>query len=195
MTPDTVESTSPAPKPRARKPRTATAARAPRAASAPAQSANVNVSQEDFLGSVKAIIDASKPPQKVTVDNRRAYNPANPNNDPRPPFKYPFFQNFDKVDMEDLWPEEYRLIPLLKPGLFVKSRRGIPLVEVAIVKRGAQRGIHLRYDNKGDKGKELQVYCRDLTEMLQKCIAEAAKQAETKAARRAQGLPEDEDDD
>lgn len=205
MTPESTTPTPAAPKPskkfttvkprKARAPR-ATAAPAPAtAAPAPPAEPSVNVSQGDFLGAVKSIIEASKPPEKVTVDNRVAYNPMNPGNEPRPDFKYPYFQNFDKVDVEDLLPEEYRLVPLLKPGLFIKSRRGIPLVEVLIVKRGPQRGVHIRYDNKGDKGKELQTYVRDMTEMLQKCIAEAAKQAEVRAARRAAGLPEDDEDE
>lgn len=193
MTPEstTPDPNLPLPKP-ARKPRQARAARPVETQSAAPAAA---VSQDDFLGSVKAIIEATKPPVKITVDNRVAHNPMNPNNDPRPAFKYPYYQNFDKVEPEDLLPEEYALVPQLKAGMFIKSRRGIPLVEVVIVKRGNQRGIHIRYDNKGDKGRELGTYCRDMTEMLQKCIAEAAKQATERARRRAAGLPEDDEDE
>lgn len=198
MTPEsTTSETTPAPKvPKTRKPRAPRQAAAPRAQAAPvASDAPAGVSQNDFLGSVKAIIDASKPPTKITVDNRVAHNPMNPLNEPRHQFKYPYYQNFDKVEPEDLLPEEYLLVPQLKQGLFIKSRRGIPLVEVVIVKRGNQRGIHIRYDNKGDKGRELATYCRDMTEMLQKCVTEAAKQAQVRAERRAKGLPEDDEDE
>lgn len=194
MTPESVTPVSPAPKP-ARKTRAPRAPRAVASASVTSAAPAVAVSQNDFLGSVKAIIDASKPPTKITVDTRIPHNPMNPKNEPRLPFKYPYYQNYDKVEPEDLMPEEYRLVPLLKQGLFIKSRRGIPLVEVVIVKRGSQRGIHIRYDNKGDKGRELQTYVRDMTEMLQRCITEATKQAEVKAARRAAGLPEDDEED
>jgi len=40
----------------------------------------------------------------------------NPTNAPRPEMRYPFFQNFDKIEVEDMLPKEYELIPQLKPG-------------------------------------------------------------------------------
>lgn len=153
------------------------------------------VSGHTLLGALQQVVDASKPPVKITVDNRTAFNPMNPTNALRPELRYPLFQNFDKIEVEDMLPREYELIPQLKPGLFIKSRRGIPLVECLIVKRGSMRGVHLRYDSKGDKGKELQTYCRDLTEMLERCIREAHEQAAKRAERRAKGLPEDDEED
>jgi hypothetical protein len=224
MTPETSADQTPEVTPKVRKtraPKKATAPRAPRAAKAEAtvtitqaqldaliarasgQPAPVAaetdmdapVSGRTLLGALSQVVEASKPPVKITVDNRTAFNPMNPTNAPRPEMRYPFFQNFDKIEVEDMLPKEYELIPQLKPGLFIKSRRNIPLVEVLIVKRGGARGIHMRYDSKGDKGKELQTYCRDMTEMLEKCIREAAEQAAKKASRRAQGLPEDDEED
>jgi hypothetical protein len=164
-------------------------------APAPVNDMDAPVSGHTLLGALQQVVDASKPPVKITVDNRTAFNPMNPTNAPRPEMRYPFFQNFDRIEAEDLLPREYELIPQLKPGLFIKSRRGIPLVECLIVKRGASRGIHLRYDSKGDKGRELQTYCRDMTEMLERCIREAVEQASKRAARRAKGLPEDDEED
>ncbi len=91
-------------------------------------------------------------------------------------------------------PLEYELIPQLKSGQFLKSRKGIPLLEVIVVKRGASRGIHLRYDNsKADKNMELMTYAPTLEIMLQKCIAEYAVQQSALAKRRAAGLPDEED--
>jgi hypothetical protein len=157
--------------------------------------ASAPVNNSDFLGAVREIIQASKPPERITVDNRVAFNPMNPTNEKRKLAK-PFFQNFERVDEEDLTPLEYQLIPQLKPGLFIKSRRGIALVEVIFVKRGDKRGVHIRYDNsKADKAIELQTYAPTLEVMLQKCISEYAAQQQLILKRRAAGLPDQEDDE
>lgn len=197
MTPTTLEPTTPASTPRppkTRAPRTRTRAAAPAVPAVPA-SDGVAVTQTDLIGAIKEVIIASRPPEKITAANRIAYNPMNPANEKRA-WKRPFYQNFEAVDTEDVTVLEYELIPLLKPGLFIKSRKGVPLVEVLIVKRGQQRGIHLRYDNsKKDKGIELMTYAPSLEIMLQKCIAEYKVQQDALAKRRAAGLPDDEDDD
>ncbi len=92
-------------------------------------------------------------------------------------------------------PLEYELIPQLKPGLFLKSRKGVMLLEVIQVRRGASRGIHLRYDNsKADKNMELMTYAPTLEIMLQTCIREYKLQQEALAKRRAAGLPDEADD-
>lgn len=153
------------------------------------------VTNGDFLDAVRAIIAETRPAQKITVANRVALNPMNPTNEVRK-WKKPFYQNFEEVEVEDVTPLEYELIPQLKQGLFIKSRKGIPLVEVVIVKRGPQNGIHLRYDNsKKDRGMELMTYAPSLEVMLQKCIAEYKVQQDTLAKRRAAGLPDESDED
>jgi hypothetical protein len=152
------------------------------------------VTSQDFLGAVKEIIKESRPVEKITVANRVPHNPMNPTNEPRS-WKYKFFQNFEEVELEDVTPLEYELIPQLKPGLFIKSRKGVPLVEVVLVKRGNLRGLHLRYDNsKADKAIELQTYAPTLEIMLQKCINEFVAQQKLKADRRAAGLSDEDED-
>lgn len=215
MTPDTSAEQTPAPTPKPRKAR----AKKPRAVAAPADpnetvtltraqldellsrvtntdvSRSAPVTNGDFLAAVQAIIRESRPAEKITVANRVPQNPMNPTNEPRA-WKKPFYQNFEEVEVEDVTPLEYELIPQLKQGLFIKSRKGIPLVEVIIVKRGPQRGIHLRYDNsKKDKAIELQTYAPTLEIMLQKCIAEYAQQQDALVKRRAAGLPDDDEDE
>lgn len=165
-----------------------------RAVSAPPDLSG-SVSGNDLVSVMKQVIDASRPAEKITVANRIARNPMNPTNEVRK-FKKPFFQNFEAVDTDDVTPEEYVLIPQLRPGLFIKNRKGVPLVEVIDVKRGASRGVHLRYDNsKVDKSMELQTYAPTLVVMLEKCIKEAAQQQEVLKARRAAGLSDNVEDD
>ncbi len=184
--PTELTSDTPVP-PKTRKPRTPRVTGTDVVRSAP-------VTNGDFLAAVQAIIKESRPAEKITVANRQAFNPMNPTNEKRLWAK-PFYQNWELVDPDDVTPLEYQLIPQLKSGLFINSRKGVPLVEVVVVKRGPQRGIHLRYDNsKKDKGIELMTYAPSLEIMLQKCLAEYAKQQDVIAARRAQGLPDEDED-
>lgn len=199
MTPTVVAEPTASPSaPRVRKPR-APRAGAPRPRAHAARVADdegtTSVTHTDLIGAIGEVIKASRPAEKITVANRTALNPMNPTNAPRKWAK-PFYQNWELVEVEDVTPLEYALIPQLKPGLFIRSRKGVPQVEVLFVKRGPQRGVHIRYDNsKQDKSIELMTYAPSLEIMLQKCIAEHKVQAEALQKRRAAGLGDDPEDD
>jgi len=137
-------------------------------------------------------INAAKPKVKITIANRIARNPMNPKNDKRVlPMAY--YQNFHKIDPQDLTPDEYELLPRLKEGNFVEDGREGYLVEVIHVKRGAHRGMHIRYNNK-TTDQQMQFMVKvgsDLSAILRKCIAEYEKQKVERKRRKAQDEDED----
>jgi hypothetical protein len=137
-------------------------------------------------------LSALKPKEKITLANRVTRNPMNPTNRARK-FPVKYYQNFTEVYEDDVLDEEYDLLLKLKPGSFITGTNGEPLVEVIEVKRGAQRGMHIRYNNKTtDQRMEFMVKCGgSMAEMLTKCIKEYERhRVESKAARRRE-LEED----
>jgi hypothetical protein len=129
-----------------------------------------------------------QPKARITVANRVPRNPLNPTNEVRK-FERDFYQNFTKVDPQDLLHDEYVLIPKLREGSFVPDGKEGYLFEVVDVKRGSYRGIHLRYSN-GTQDQRMQLMVKagpDLTSMLKTILADADKQkVEARAKRRAE---------
>ncbi len=149
-----------------------------------------NISVNVLAQALTQALEAAKPKAKITVANRVAHNPMNPENRKRV-LRKDFYQNFTKVDVEDLTDEEFDLIHQLKEGNFIPDAKQGFLIEVIDVKRGSHRGIHVRYNNASiDQRMQMMTKCPDLATMFKKCIAEAEEQ---KIARKARRLAEDED--
>lgn len=136
-------------------------------------------------------LEGLKPKAKITVANRVARNPMNPTNRKRK-FPYAFYQNFTEIFVDDVLDMEFDLLLKLKPGSFVAGPTGEALIEVIEVKRGAQRGMHIRYNNKTqDQRIEFMVAAGStLVQILTKCINEYESQ---KIERRAQRRREEEE--
>ena len=122
-------------------------------------------------------INATKPPPKITIANRVPQNPMNPSNRKRK-LDQKYYQNFSPLDVDDLTDIEFDLLPKLRDGLFIPDGREGFLVEVVHVKRGAHRGMHIRYNNSSiDKRMEFDSKIGGSLEgLLTRCIAEAAAQ-------------------
>lgn len=132
-----------------------------------------------------------QPKTKITIANRKVMNPMNPENKPRK-WERDFYQNFAKVDPQDVFQDEYELIPKLREGSYIADDKEGFLFEVVEVRRGSNRGIHLRYSNATpDKRMQLMVKAgATLGDMLRAILADADKQ---KVASRARRRAEDQD--
>lgn len=159
----------------------------------PEQAAAPTVGVDILAAALAQAINATKPAPKITVANRTTHNPMNPTNARRKLAKT-YYQNYDRIDAEDLTPAEYDLLPKLKAGMFIPDGREGFLIEVIDVKRGAQRGMHIRYNNgKIDTRMHLMSKAPTLEALLTTCIAEAEANLLRRKQRRAAGLEDDEE--
>jgi hypothetical protein len=150
-------------------------------ATSPEQSVQVDV----LANALAAAINQTKPPARITVANRVPRNPNNPTNRVRKmPFN--FYMNFGQVEEPDLTDVEFDLLPKLVPGNYIPDARQGFLIEIVDVKRGGQRGMHIRWNNQtGDQRMEVMARAGGtLAQIFNTCIAEAAQQKLDRKARR-----------
>lgn len=145
---------------------------------------------------IKGAVVAAQPKPKITIANRRRFNPNNPTNRERK-LRVKFFQNFAEIDVEEMSDEVFDLLNSgkLKQGGFLNDPRTGPMFEIINVKRGAQIGLHLRYDN-STINKRMLVDSKvqgGLAGILRLCIREAEEQAVARKARRDAGLEDDDE--
>lgn len=153
-----------------------------------ASEANIPVSV--LAEALAAAINATKAPARITIANRVARNPMNPTNRVRK-FDKDYFQNFNKLEEDDLTDEEFDLLPQLREGNYVPNSKDGYLIEVIHVKRGAHRGMHIRYDNGSvDTRMEMMAKCPTFAAILRKCIDGYADQ---KVERKRKRKEEEED--